>query len=182
MQFYEGGFTCQSADGLALIEPGDRAKSKHIEDFSNPGRFLMASVRQTINSRHTGVVGASDQRGRHHGHSGRSCTRLVALFKQRCPRCLRGQVFAGLVRMHAFCPTCGLRFEREPGYFTGAMYLSYGLGLVATVPVWLPMVWARRSVGEVLLASSLVLLLGSPWLFRYSRLLWLYLDHALDPR
>jgi uncharacterized protein (DUF983 family) len=142
----------------------------------------MASVRRTINSRHTGMVETSDQRGRHCDHSGRSCTRLVALLKQRCPQCLRGQVFAGLVRTHALCPTCGLRFERELGYFTGAMYLSYGLGLVATVPVWLPMVWVGRSVGEVLLASSLVLLLGSPWLFRYSRLLWLYLDHALDPR
>jgi uncharacterized protein (DUF983 family) len=123
-----------------------------------------------------------DQRMKHRDHSGRTSTRLVALFKQRCPRCLQGQVFAGQFRMHARCPTCKLPFEREPGYFTGAMYLSYGLGLVATVPVWLPMVWAGRSVGEVLLASSSVLLLGSPWLFRYSRLLWLYLDHALDPR
>jgi uncharacterized protein (DUF983 family) len=142
----------------------------------------MASVRQTTNSRRTAVGGAGDQCRRQRDHFGRSSTRLVALYKQRCPRCLRGQVFAGPFRMHALCPTCGLLFEREPGYFTGAMYLSYGLGLVATVPVWLPMVWTGRSVGEVLLASSLVLLLGSPWLFRYSRLLWLYFDHALDPR
>jgi uncharacterized protein (DUF983 family) len=64
---------------------------------------------------------------------------LAAIVKQRCPRCLQGQVFATLFRMHAQCPLCGLVFEREPGYFTGAMYLSYGVAVSATVPVWLTM-------------------------------------------
>ena len=71
--------------------------------------------------------------------------------KQRCPRCLQGQVFATLFRMHEQCPVCGLRFEREPGYFTGAMYLSYGVAIIVTSPVWLTMVWLGRSLGEVLL-------------------------------
>jgi len=31
--------------------------------------------------------------------------------------------------MHDRCPGCGLHFNREPGYFLGAMYISYGLGL-----------------------------------------------------
>jgi uncharacterized protein (DUF983 family) len=108
--------------------------------------------------------------------------RLAALVKQRCPRCLQGQVFAGLFHMHAQCPVCGLPFEREPGYFTGAMYLSYGLGIIITAPVWLPMALLGRSLGEVLLASGALLIAGSPWLFRYARVLWLYLDHAIDPR
>jgi uncharacterized protein (DUF983 family) len=45
---------------------------------------------------------------------------LAAIVQLRCPRCLQGQVFATLFRMHEQCPVCGLRFEREPGYFTGA--------------------------------------------------------------
>jgi hypothetical protein len=48
-------------------------------------------------------------------------TRLAAIVAQRCPRCLEWPVFATLFRRHARCPACGLRFEREPGYFTGAM-------------------------------------------------------------
>jgi len=31
--------------------------------------------------------------------------------------------------MNEHCPHCGLRFEREQGYFLGAMYISYGLAL-----------------------------------------------------
>jgi uncharacterized protein (DUF983 family) len=53
-------------------------------------------------------------------------SRLAAMLTQRCPRCRHGAVCAGLFRMHARCPVCGLVFAREQGYFTGAMYLSYG--------------------------------------------------------
>jgi uncharacterized protein (DUF983 family) len=108
--------------------------------------------------------------------------RLAAIVKQRCPRCLQGQVFATLFRMHEQCPVCGLRFEREPGYFTGAMYLSYGVAIIATALVWLIMARLGRSLGEVLLVTGPLLVLGCPWLFRYARVLWLHLDHALDPR
>jgi uncharacterized protein (DUF983 family) len=109
-------------------------------------------------------------------------SRLAALLTQRCPRCLQGAVFAGPFRMHARCPMCGLVFAREQGYFTGAMYLSYGLALIVTAPVWLIMVWLERSLGEVLLVIGPLLLVGSPWLFRYARVLWLHLDQAIDPR
>ena len=114
--------------------------------------------------------------------SPRGSRHLAAIVQQRCPRCLQGQVFARLFHMHAQCPVCGLLFEREPGYFTGAMYLSYGLGIFATAPVWVTMMLLGRSLGEVLLASGTLLIAGSPWLFRYSRVLWLYLDQAFDPR
>jgi Protein of unknown function (DUF983) len=84
--------------------------------------------------------------------------------------------------MHEHCPVCGLAFEREPGYFTGAMYLSYGLGIIATAPVWLLMAFLGAPLGDVLLASGFLLVVGSPWLFRYARVLWLFLDQAFDPR
>jgi Protein of unknown function (DUF983) len=91
-------------------------------------------------------------------------------------------VFATLFQMRAQCPLCGLPFEREPGYFTGAMYLSYGVAIIVTSPVWLMMVWLGRSLGEVLLVIGPLLIGGSPWLFRYARVLWLHLDQAFDPR
>ena len=45
----------------------------------------------------------------------------------------RSSIFTGFPKMHERCPTCGLKFEREPGYFLGAMYVSYGLALVTIV-------------------------------------------------
>ena len=38
----------------------------------------------------------------------------------------------------------------------------------------------RRTSTSRRLAALLIV--GSPWLFRYSRVLWMYLDQAIDPR
>jgi uncharacterized protein (DUF983 family) len=142
----------------------------------------MPRIWQKTQSGPDDMAGAEAQPLNHRDDTTIGSMRLVALLKQRCPRCLQGRVFAGLFRMHQHCPMCGLAFEREPGYFMGAMYLSYGLAIIATLPVWLPMAWLGRSLGEVLLVSGSLLIVESPWLFRYARVLWLYFDHALDPR
>src|SRR5947208_16960374 len=56
--------------------------------------------------------------------------RLRAIIRQRCPVCLQGAMFRGRFEMNATCPVCGHRLEREPGFFQGAMYVSYGIGIV----------------------------------------------------
>ena len=63
---------------------------------------------------------------------------LRAILTLRCPRCRRGKLFKGLIGMPERCPECGMIYEREHGYFVGAMAISYGLavGLVA-IPVYL---------------------------------------------
>ena len=43
----------------------------------------------------------------------------------RCPRCGVGRLYAKPFKMFDDCPTCNLRFEREQGYFIGAMYINY---------------------------------------------------------
>ncbi len=46
--------------------------------------------------------------------------------------------------MQECCPNCGLKFEREQGYFLGAMYISYGLALITIVGLGL-LLWALTS-------------------------------------
>jgi uncharacterized protein (DUF983 family) len=62
----------------------------------------------------------------------RLAARLRAIIRQRCPVCLQGAVFRGRFEMNATCPVFGHRFAREPGFFQGAMYVSYGLGIGRT--------------------------------------------------
>lgn len=84
--------------------------------------------------------------------------------------------------MHELCPSCGLKFEREPGYFLGAMYLSYGLALIVitvlAVVLWLA---AHRSLDKTILWAILLFLPLAPPLTLFSRVLWIYLDQAIDP-
>jgi uncharacterized protein (DUF983 family) len=102
---------------------------------------------------------------------------------QRCPHCLRGRVFSGAVRMNENCPVCGVRFAREPGYFLGAMYVSYPLAaIVLGLLAWA--LQALRPEWPWVLCLGLAFvpfLFLVPLVFRYSRVIWMYFDHWADP-
>jgi uncharacterized protein (DUF983 family) len=103
----------------------------------------------------------------------------------KCPRCRNGKVFNGpaysfrIQKMNENCPACQLKFEREPGYFYVAMFVSYALNIVQMVLVGI----ASYKFGlaltyenlwhylGVLLASTI---LFAPFNFRYSRIILLY--------
>jgi len=109
-----------------------------------------------------------------------------SILKGLCPRCRMAEIFRGtlfwLSPMNERCGVCGLRFEREPGYFLGAMYISYALavpllaGMVALFWWLTPWNWTI-----ILLASALALLPFTPGLVMLARVLWIYLDRGLDP-
>jgi ABC-type spermidine/putrescine transport system permease subunit II len=84
--------------------------------------------------------------------------------------------------MNTACPVCGLLFEREPGYFLGAMYYSYAIAIAACAPAALIGWWAGWPVWGVGIAGSAAMLLVAPLGFRFSRVLWLHMDQAFDPR
>src|SRR2546430_5759944 len=93
----------------------------------------------------------------------------------RCPRCHEGRIFQPLTRapltMNRTCPVCGLQFEREPGYFLGAMYFSYTFGVILVVPVALILaVVFDLSLIAVLLIALVQTLLTMVLAFRYSRI------------
>ena len=78
------------------------------------------------------------------------------------------------------CPPCKLQ-ERD-GYFTGAMYFSYGIGVVLVIPTVIFMF--LRQVDEVWigLAALAQLAILSPLLFRYARVAWMHMDQRIDPQ
>ena len=84
--------------------------------------------------------------------------------------------------MHERCAGCGLHFNREPGYFLGAMYISYGLALGVIVAMgailWALTEWSLVKIG---ICSVLLFLPLAPMLTYLSRVLWIYLDQTLDP-
>ncbi len=109
--------------------------------------------------------------------------RAMAVLRQRCPRCRRGPVFRGWVAMYPTCPVCGHRFEREPGYFTGAMYVSYALAVPTFAVAFLlarRLVpgWSDTAILPVALIPFLPLV---PVIVRYSRVIWMHLDWTIDP-
>ena len=108
------------------------------------------------------------------------------LFKRalrlRCPVCGGPRMFRGWTRMHPRCRACGLVFQREGGYWLGAMYVNYGVAVALFVIAHLVLtdIYAVRSVVQAVILVPAVILFVI-WFFRYSRALWLALDLTCDP-
>jgi hypothetical protein len=84
--------------------------------------------------------------------------------------------------MHEACPVCGLRFEREPGYFLGAMYFSYLISIVPVLAIAL-VLWRVTPWGFelVMLGTFLAYLPLVPGVTRLARVVWIYVDRHFDP-
>jgi hypothetical protein len=75
-----------------------------------------------------------------------------------------------------------LKFEREDGYFLGAMYIGYGLG-IGTIAVLAALVWKvlRWPLMRSVEAGIVLFLPLAPVLTWMARVLWIYVDQGIDP-
>jgi len=98
----------------------------------------------------------------------------------RCPRCGRSPLYAGWFHMHERCAACGLRYEREQGYFVGAIYVNYAVTVAVAAGTVLVLDW---TFGLTLTAQLVIgIALGAlvpVVFFRYARSLWLGLDYLV---
>jgi uncharacterized protein (DUF983 family) len=102
--------------------------------------------------------------------------------RQRCPVCGRGKIFSGIFKTYERCPVCGFAFEREPGYYTGAMAVNLVVSelLIAIIAVPLAASQAVPVTTLIVLGCTMPVLL--PLLFyRPTKSLWMSFDHFIHP-
>jgi uncharacterized protein (DUF983 family) len=110
-------------------------------------------------------------------------TVLWAILRQRCPRCREGRIFGKSGVMNVRCPVCDLVFEREEGYFLGAMYISYGLsvGFLALGTYLFSLLLPEWELTVVCLLAIVAYVPLVPLVFRYSRTVWIHFDRWAWP-
>jgi hypothetical protein len=91
--------------------------------------------------------------------------------------------FCGLFAMNDPCPNCNLLFEREEGYFLGAMYISYGMSSVILIAYYIVAAYLLPSWGSMAIALLVVFpyLPLMPAVFRYSRVIWVHFERWACP-
>src|SRR5215472_7500570 len=94
-------------------------------------------------------------------------TSLIRGLLLRCPNCGRGKLFRKGFTMYEKCPVCGWRFEREEGYWTGAIAINLVVTelLIALVIVPLAVALAAAHQPLTLLLLGLPLPILLPFLF-----------------
>src|SRR5687768_15243097 len=92
---------------------------------------------------------------------------LKSLLTETCPYCGKGKVFKPGKRlpfqapqMYSHCASCGKYLEGEPGYFFGAMYISYGLGVGLGIGIFLfcRLILKMQSFNMIILIIGLVII------------------------
>ena len=102
------------------------------------------------------------------------------MFSNRCAKCHQGKIFRYFMMMNDSCSECGHQFEREEGFFLGAMILSYFLSTLLALPVLLLTVFKYDLEFPVaLLIAAAVMLVTSPVIYRYSKLVWIHVEEKI---
>lgn len=119
-------------------------------------------------------------------------SRILSVAQGKCPRCRTGNLFvhpnpynlkkAG--EMHKNCPSCGLKFTPEPGFYFGAAYVAYGLTVIITGIIFFSLFpflgWDNIAIYMTVICITLLLL--TPILFRVSRSVWIDMFRKYDPK
>ncbi len=104
------------------------------------------------------------------------------ILQLRCPDCGKASVFYRakypILRkpeMKKYCENCGYNFEKAPGYFLGAIYISYAL---AVLEGFIAFVLAKNLIfglDDITLAmvTLAAILLCAVWNYRISRVIWM---------
>jgi uncharacterized protein (DUF983 family) len=107
------------------------------------------------------------------------------IFRNECPKCNKGKVFRdknfffsiGFPKMNKYCSYCNYKFEKEPGYFFGAMFVNYALtvgeGLI-TYFIAHQFFHKTFDLRIIPIICSVVILLCF-FNIRLSRMIWIYM-------
>jgi len=118
-------------------------------------------------------------------------SKLYSIAKLKCPRCHEGDLFENnnllgyrkMSKMHEQCPVCKQAYEPEPGYYYGAMFVSYGLTAGPTLAlIGIMMLFSEEITLWMFMGALLLsLLLFMPTLFKLSRAIWINFFVRYDP-
>ena len=84
--------------------------------------------------------------------------------------------------MYPDCVNCHLRFEREQGYFVGAIYINYAVTAIIVITgfFWLDYLVKPPLAWQLILWGAFGVIFPM-FFFRYSRSLWLATDYIFNP-
>jgi hypothetical protein len=107
---------------------------------------------------------------------------LYGLLNAKCPRCREGNMFTPgtlytrrFADMYPSCTCCGQTFEPEPGFYYGAMYVSFGFSTaIFLIVLFVLSLFVKEITTLMVAAAVLVVVVGLlPVMFRLSRAIWI---------
>jgi len=118
-------------------------------------------------------------------------SKLNSILRGCCPKCQNESMYldknplhlGSVLKMPEKCGHCGLRYQIEPSFFFGAMYVSYGLNVAVGIAVFiLSCLVFDSSIKTSFIAITAVLVILFPILLRLSRNIYINMFISYDPK
>jgi uncharacterized protein (DUF983 family) len=117
-------------------------------------------------------------------------SKLYSILTGTCPKCQNESMYLdknplhlnNILKMHENCSHCGLKYQIEPSFFYGAMYVSYGLNVAIGIAAFIIAFFifsTNLKVAFAIIIASLVL--SFPFVLRWSRNIYINLFVDYDP-
>jgi uncharacterized protein (DUF983 family) len=118
-------------------------------------------------------------------------SKLYSILTGTCPRCQNESMYednnllhlSKIIKMKEKCSHCGLRYQIEPSFFYGAMYVSYGLNVAIGVAAFIIsyLIVPSVKIGFISVVAAIVLLF--PIVMRLSRSIYIniFVAYNKDP-
>lgn len=118
-------------------------------------------------------------------------SKLNSILTGSCPRCQNESMyldknplhFSKLIKMHEKCSHCSLRYEIEPSFFYGAMYISYGLNVALSIATFVvSYLILESSIKTAFIAIVVANILSFPFVLRWSRNIYINMFVSFDKK
>ena len=121
----------------------------------------------------------------------RKGSKLNSILTGSCPKCQHESMYldknpfhiASVFKMHEKCSYCGLKYQIEPSFFYGAMYVSYGLNVAVGIATFMVSYLIFNSSLKIsFIAIVVILTILFPLILRVSRNIYINIFVGYDPK
>ncbi|AXB56672.1 DUF983 domain-containing protein [Flavobacterium fluviale] len=117
-------------------------------------------------------------------------SKLNSIVTGSCPKCQNESMYEDknplhltkVLKMNENCGHCGFKYQIEPSFFYGAMYVSYGLNVGVGIAAFIvSFVFFGATIEQSFVAIILTLVVLFPFVLRLSRNLYINMFVSYDP-
>ena len=118
-------------------------------------------------------------------------SKLNSIITGSCPKCQKESMYedknplhlSKVLKMNENCSHCGFKYQIEPSFFYGAMYVSYGLNVAVGIAAFIvSFVFFGATIEQSFIAIILTLVVLFPFVLRLSRNLYINMFVSYDPK
>mgnify|MGYP003672011051 CR=1 FL=1 len=117
--------------------------------------------------------------------------KLYSILFGACPKCHQESMYVNknpyvlseVIKMHETCSHCKTKYQIEPSFFYGSMYVSYGVGIAFAVAAFIISYNILESSLTTAFIAIVITLIGfMPVIMRLSRNIWINLFLSYDKK